>query len=146
MARKLRIRPVALCVFQHEGRILVAKGRDRSNGAAFYRPLGGGIRFGETGAQALVRELREELEEEICALRYLGTLESIFHYRDRPRHELLRIYDAEFVDRSAYERPFLQAHEGERRIRARWLAPSALGDAPLVPEGLPALLQPAPCR
>ena len=59
---------------------------------------------------------------------------------------MLRIYDAEFVDRSVYERPFLQAHEGERRICARWLAPSALGDAPLVPEGLTALLQPAPCR
>lgn len=146
MARKPRIRPVALCVFQHEGRILVAKGRDRSNDAAFFRPLGGGIRFGETGAQALAREMLEELGEEIGALRYLGTLESIFHYRERPRHELLRIYDAEFVDRSVYERASVQAQEGGRRIRARWLALTDLGSTPLVPEGLTALLQPEPCR
>lgn len=146
MARKARIRPVALCVFQHEGRILVAKGKDRLSGAEFYRPLGGGIRFGETGAQALARELREELGEEICALRYLGTLESIFRYRGQARHELLRIYDAEFVDRSVYARGEVAAREGRRRIPARWLAPAEMGEAPLFPEGLAALLPVALCR
>ena len=146
MARKARIRPVALCVFRHEGRILVARGRDRDTGAEFYRPLGGGIRFGETGAQALARELREELGEEICDTCYLGTLESIFRYRGRQRHELLRIYDAAFVDGSVYTRSSVEAVEGSRRIRARWLAPAAMGDAPLYPEGLAALLQPEPCR
>ncbi len=146
MARKPRIRPVALCVFQHDGRILVAKGQDRSTGAEFYRPLGGGIDFGETGAQALNREVREETGEAIRDLRYLGTLESIFRYRARARHELLRIYDARFVDAGIYARPTVLAREGKRHKQARWLAPDELGDTPLVPEGLIDLLQLHPCR
>lgn len=145
MARKPRIRAMALCVFLHEGRILVARGRDRGTGAAFHRPLGGGIDFGETGAQAIAREIREELGEEICNLRYLGTLESIFRYRDRPRHELLRIYDASFVDRRVYAREIVEGREGQRRITARWLSLDEMDDAPLVPEGLAALLQPSSC-
>lgn len=145
MARKPRIRPVALCLFQHEGRILVAKGRDRSNGAEFYRPLGGGIRFGETGVQALERELAEELGEAIADLRYLGTLESVFRYRDKARHEILLIHDASFVDPATYEREIVEAREGTRRIEARWLSLAEMHDAPLVPAGLAAMLRPAPC-
>ncbi len=146
MARKPRIRPMALCVFRHKGRILVARGRDRSNGASFYRPLGGGIDFGETGAEAIVREIDEELGAAIAAPRYLGTLESIFHYRDRPCHELLLIFDAEFLDRSIYKKECVEAREGQRRIVARWLALDEMHDAPLVPEGLSDLLQSNPCH
>ena len=145
MARKARIRPMALCVFRHRGRILVARGRDSSNGASFYRPLGGGIDFGETGAAAIVREIDEELGVAISAPRYLGALESIFTFRDKPRHELLLIYDADFLDRDIYERERVEAREGQRRIIARWLAPDAMHDAPLVPEGLSDLLQSQPC-
>lgn len=145
MARKARIRPMALCVFRHRGRILVARGRDGSNGASFYRPLGGGIDFGETGAEAIAREIHEETGAAISAPHYLGTLESIFTYRGKPRHELLLIFDARFLDRSIYERECVEAREGERRIVARWLAPDAIHDAPLVPEGLADLLQSQPC-
>lgn len=145
MARKARIRPMALCVFRHKGRILVARGRDSSNGASFYRPLGGGIDFGETGAEAIVREIDEELGAAIGAPRYLGALESIFSYRGKPRHELLLIFDADFLDREIYQRERIVAQEGERRIIARWLAPAEMHDAPLVPEGLTDLLQSQPC-
>ncbi|MCY4525192.1 MAG: NUDIX hydrolase [Anaerolineaceae bacterium] len=146
MARKSRIRPMALCVFRHNGRILVARGHDRSNGASFYRPLGGGIDFGETGAEAVVREINEELGQAISAPRYLGALESVFRYRDKPRHELLLIFDADFLDPGIYEREHVEGREGQRRIIARWLALDEICDAPLVPEGLSDLLQSKPCR
>lgn len=41
------IRPLAICVFRHAGRILVAEGTDEVKGETFYRPLGGAIEFGE---------------------------------------------------------------------------------------------------
>ena len=70
-----RIRALAICVFRHNGRILVAEGVDPCKGGqVFYRPLGGGIEFGEYAKQTLVRELREELDAEITALRFLRAL------------------------------------------------------------------------
>lgn len=50
-----RIRPIAICLLRHEGKILVFEGWDRAERRAFYRPLGGGIEFGETGQHAVQR-------------------------------------------------------------------------------------------
>ena len=56
-----RIRPIALCLFRHAGRILVGNAYDAVKQEHYCRPLGGGIEFGERGAEAIVREIREEL-------------------------------------------------------------------------------------
>ncbi|MHB1627876.1 MAG: NUDIX domain-containing protein [Bacilli bacterium] len=55
------IRPPAICLFQNRGAILVAEGYDGVKGAHFYRPIGGGIEFGEASSATLVREVKEEL-------------------------------------------------------------------------------------
>jgi len=44
------IRSIAICVFRHKNHILVAEGYDPVKDEYFYRPLGGGIEFGETSA------------------------------------------------------------------------------------------------
>ena len=56
-----RIRTIAICLFSHNGGILVAEGIDAVKGETFYRPLGGGIEFGEYGADTVAREIREEI-------------------------------------------------------------------------------------
>jgi hypothetical protein len=43
---KNKIRPIAICVFRHKDRILVAEGYDPVKKQTFYRPLGGVIEFG----------------------------------------------------------------------------------------------------
>ena len=48
------IRPLAICLFQNSGAILVSEGYDGVKGIHFYRPIGGGIEFGETSSAALV--------------------------------------------------------------------------------------------
>ena len=141
-----RIRPLAICVFSHNGCILAAELVDPSKGAqVFYRPLGGGIEFGEYARQTLVRELREELNAEITNLHYLGTLENIFTFNGERGHEIVLVYDGEFVDRALYERPWLDVSEGEMdymKFRAAWLPLEHFrtGTPPLYPDGLYALL------
>ncbi len=49
MGKKKRVRPLAICVFRHHDRILVMEGYDPVKKEHFYRPLGGGIEFGEPG-------------------------------------------------------------------------------------------------
>ena len=90
------IRVVSLCVFRNGSRILVGRAFDDVKQQHFFRPLGGSVEFGETTAEALRREMREELRTEIVDLVQLGVLENIFTYRGEPGHELVIVFDAGF--------------------------------------------------
>ena len=61
---KNTIRPVAICIFRKEDKILVFEAYDKVDDKIFYRPLGGGIEFGEHSSETVVREIREEINNE----------------------------------------------------------------------------------
>jgi len=100
-----RIRPVALCLFQHKGRILVSRAYDAVKQDFYCRPLGGGIEFGKRGVETIAREIREELGAEIEKIRWLGTLENLFTGEGKAGHEIVLVFDAGFIDRSLYDQP-----------------------------------------
>lgn len=102
--RKGIIRPLVICIFHNKGSILVAKGMDPKSGKSFYRPIGGGIEYGERSEDALVREVKEEINAEIDCIHYLGTVENIFTYNGELGHEIVQVYDASFVDQSFYHK------------------------------------------
>lgn len=120
MGKKQRIRPIAICLFRRGDRILVHEGVDTVKGTRFARPLGGGIEFGEHSRDAVIREIREELNAEITNVRQIGILESIYIYEGEPGHELVFVYDGQFVDESLYEKASLTVAEGERTFPAYW--------------------------
>lgn len=143
-----KIRPLAICVFRHNQHVLAAEGYDRVKRQMFYRPLGGRIEFGETGAQTVARELREEIQAEVADVRYLGTLENLFVYNGLAGHEIVLVYDGALVDKTWYERETIEGREDEENLLfvARWLALDALrapGAPPLYPHGLLELLDQA---
>ncbi|MDY0095801.1 MAG: NUDIX hydrolase [Candidatus Vecturithrix sp.] len=137
-----RIRPLALCIFQKDQQILVYEGYDPVKQETFYRPLGGGIEFGEQSTQTAVREMREELHAEICNLRYLGCLENIFVYNGVPGHELIQVYRAEFVDSGLYDGTPQASEIDGSPIKTVWksLEDLKIGKSPLYPTGLLQLL------
>jgi 8-oxo-dGTP pyrophosphatase MutT (NUDIX family) len=138
-----RIRPLALCIFHHHGKILVNQFHDNENQRTLYRPIGGGIEFGERSADAIVREVQEELGLSVHGVRLLGTLESLFTYAGKPGHEIVQVYDATFDDERIYEAKELTGHESDgASFIARWCDSTDFSLAsPLVPEGLQDLLK-----
>ncbi len=137
------IRPLALCIFHHNGKILVNQFHDATSSESFFRPIGGGIEFGERSLDAVVREVQEELGLAIHNVELIGTLESIFTYAGKPGHEIVQVYDACFDDASVYEKPWLDGCESDgAEFRAVWCDSTSFEEvARLVPEGLLDLLK-----
>ena len=141
------IRPLAIVVFRREdGAVLLAPGYDPVKDQRFYRPLGGGIEFGELAADAARRELRDELGAEIDGLKLLGVFENIFTYLGQPGHELVWLYEARFADPSLEATNVIEADESGAKFEAHWVHPDIFvrGDAPLYPDGLLDLLERSP--
>jgi len=139
------IRPLALCIFHHHGKILVNQFYDAAGGHTLFRPIGGGIEFGERSIDAIAREVQEELGLSISDVRLIGTLESIFIYAGEPGHEIVQIYDARFDDVTVYEKPWLDGCESDgASFKAVWHNSSSFtATSRLVPEGLSDLLKKA---
>lgn len=77
------IRPVALLLAVKNNKVLVIAGHDYHKQEDFCRLIGGGIEFGETSAQALKREIKEEINAEIKNIKYAGLIENIFSYEGK---------------------------------------------------------------
>ncbi|QCR31949.1 NUDIX hydrolase [Lysinibacillus sp. SGAir0095] len=141
--RKKQIRAIAICVFRKGDSILVAEGIDVVKGDHFYRPIGGGIEYGETSSDALKREMLEEIEAKINNLNYLGTIENIFTFNGDLGHEVVFVYDAEFVDKSFYDKSsFLGQEDNGATFKLLWkpISDFTNNKLNLVPDGLLDLL------
>lgn len=142
-----QIRPLAICIFRNNDRILVAEGYDPVKDEHFYRPLGGGIEFGEYSQQTIHRELKEEIGAEVCELKYLGTVENIFVFNGTPGHEIIQIYDGVLKEAGlyVYELPEIIGREMDidATFRAVWkpIDEFGAGKSILYPIGLLELLK-----
>ena len=139
-----QIRAVALCVFRNNNRILVFEGFEKLRSETFYRPLGGGIEFGENAEDAVRRELMEEINAEVGELRYLGLLENIYTFNGRPYHEIVLVFDGVLIDSGLYEQAMIVGKEANGDIiRAMWksLAEFSEGRSILYPPGLLEMLK-----
>ena len=136
MYKSGEIRVLALGLIQNGDRIFISEGYDPVKEQTFYRVMGGGVDFGETSLEALNREFQEEIQAELKNIRYLGCLENIFTFNGEPRHEIIQLYECDFVDQKFYELESLVFAEGERKKKALWVEINRFqtGELKLVPE------------
>lgn len=139
------IRPIAIGIFRRDDRMLVGHGHDGLKGERFCRPPGGAIEFGERAANALRREIREEIRTEITTPHLLAVLENMFTLEGVPQHELIFVFEASFLDPHFYQLPELPLYEPGWDGPLTWEVVDSFrnGPRPLYPEGLLDLLNSA---
>lgn len=123
------IETIARGVCVRNGCLLLCRAK---GGKTTYLP-GGHIEFGETGRQALVREVREELGAESTAGGFLGCLENAFLQHGKPHAEINLVYELDvpsLVDAATGE--LLPPVAREDWIAFEWRPLSDLDD--LLPE------------
>lgn len=133
------IRPLAICLFKKGESILVAEGYDSVKNDYYYRPIGGGIEYGEKSLAAIIREVYEEISTEIINTTYLGTLENIFTFNGELGHEIVMVYKAEFKDETYYNMDtFIGREDDESVFLLKWIPMSEFRSSKLrlVPDGI----------
>lgn len=130
-ALSVRPRVLALAVIRRDdGALLLAHGVDTGkNGEVFYRPLGGGVDYGEASRETVKREMLEETGCEVGVGKLLGFVENIFTYERRLGHEVIFLYETKFVDESQYAKKSFEVVDSKGVGEAVWRTPQEIEDA-----------------
>ncbi|MCG9662533.1 NUDIX domain-containing protein [Vibrio mediterranei] len=137
------IRAKAVCLFRHNGKVLLAEGYDPAKDQHYLIPVGGGIEFGETSREAAEREVKEEIGADVTSLELLGVSENLFTFDGRSGHEIVFVYQGRFVDQGYYQKTHIDGIETNGvEFVVKWVEESELlaGKIPIYPEGISEML------
>jgi 8-oxo-dGTP diphosphatase len=120
--------PVCCVLIEHDGRVLIAQRPPGKHLALEWEFPGGKIEAGESPADALHREIEEELG---CKLILVRALPTVFHAYPKATVAL-----HPFVASLAPDSP---SPEPKEHVALRWLEPDQLASAALAPADVPVL-------
>lgn len=133
-----QIRVLALGLIRDGDCTFISEGYDPVKQQTFYRALGGGVDFGESSYDALKREFMEELQAELTNIKYLGCIENLFMFNGQAGHEIIQLYQCDFVDQKFYQLKQMEfsESEGDYKKTALWMdiKQCSSGDFRIVPE------------
>jgi ADP-ribose pyrophosphatase YjhB (NUDIX family) len=116
------IRAIAIAIARRDDRLLVVEVLDDDGVLKGWRPPGGGLNFMELAADALRREIREELG---CEIRIEGApaiYENLFIHRGAKGHEIIFAYEICLLDGTIHARDrFAIEEEGGGAHFAEWV-------------------------
>lgn len=128
---KLNVRAAGVMI--HNGKILV----HRNVNSDHYALIGGRVEIGESSANTIKREIKEELWKDIEITGYISTIENFFELKDLKYHEIMFVYKAEFCDEEdkKIEHAMENVEEGgESDIHYEWIDINDLEKCHLKPQ------------
>lgn len=133
----MMIKAKAICIFKQQDKILLSKSYDPTQQEYFLRPIGGSIEFGETSIEAVKREVLEEIKAEITNIELLKVYENLFCFDAKQGHEIVFVYQADFIDPLFYQQDRIEAYESDGSLlQVKWFTQQELEQYPIYPEGV----------
>ena len=135
---KDQIKVKALAWLEDKGELFVLKLSDSVKGDEYYRAIGGTVEFGELTEEALLREVKEELNTGVIINGEPMILENLFVCDGEPGHEIDYLYPCKFPDPTFYERKEYNLFDFGQELSAMWVPVGEFlnGSRRLVPEEL----------
>ena len=139
MDRTIRVKAFAVLLDASRSRHLVWVGHDETKQpATFHRLLGGHVEFGERAADAVVREIAEELGTDLAEVTLLGVIENVYTFAGIPGHEVVFVYVATVADGVVPEEGGWFDDGGP--ILVEWRPVDVQTDIPFYPDGTQSLI------
>lgn len=128
---KLNIRSTGIII--HNNKLLVHNSHKQDH----YALMGGRIAIGESSEETVKREFKEEIGKEVDVIGYVGTVENFFTVGTEKYHEIMFIYQLEFVNEEDKKiENTLKNIEGEDYLEYNWIDINNLENEDLRPEGI----------
>ncbi len=130
-----QIRVKAMCIIEHDGKLLVSRYWDEVKQEYFYRLLGGSMEFGETAEETIRREIKEEINSDLLNLRFLQMVENMFTFEGKPGHEVIFLYTGEISRTELFHKSTFVITEGYTEVEGMWvlIQEAISGPVPLYP-------------
>ena len=128
---KLNIRSTGVII--HNNKLLVHSDINLDH----YALIGGRVAIGESSEETIKREIKEEIGKEVEVIGYIGTVENFFEANSQKYHEIMFIYQLEFVNEEDKQiEETMKNIEGKDYLQYEWLDLDKIEKEPLKPQGI----------
>ena len=125
---KLNVRAAGVMI--HNGKILV----HRNVNSDHYALIGGRVEIGESSANTIKREIKEELGKDIEITGYISTIENFFEMKGSKYHEIMFVHKIEFTNEEDKKIEYIMKNvEGKDYLQYEWIDLDKIDEYPLMP-------------
>ena len=123
-------------IIRHGEKILLHKNKNDD----FYALPGGRVKLEEDSKTALHREFIEEMNAKIDIKKIIAVVENFFNYDKEKYHEIMLIYECNFVDTNFYNTEFIKGIEESGNLQFVWRKINDLDNLDIRPVNVKELL------
>lgn len=133
---KLNVRSAGVMI--HNGKILT----HRNVNSDHYALIGGRVEIGESSAETIKREIKEELGKDIEIIGYISTIENFFELEGSKYHEIMFVYKIEFINEEDKKIEYtIKNIEGKDYLQYEWIELDRIDGYPLLPKAVKDILK-----
>lgn len=138
---RLNVRAAGVMI--HNGKILLHKDINSN----FYALIGGRVEVGESSADTIKREIKEELGKDIeitgyVSTGYVSTVENFFEMDGLKYHEIMFVHKIEFINEQDKKIEYTMKNiEGKDYLQYEWVELSKIDECHLLPRALKDVLK-----